>query len=157
MSGDSSTGDYIGIPTKDEVFDAPIINEPPEQPKPITLPERPDGRAPVSITRVAHSAVLIDFDGTLMLTDPWFTETDEYHHGEALAMGVEQLPRLAAVVASHAHYDHYDIENVARYAHLDVPLLVGTTGSASRRCRGARSARDHLRVQRGVDDDLLRR
>ena len=29
-----------------------------------------------SVTRVAHSTVLADFDGTTVLTDPWFSERD---------------------------------------------------------------------------------
>ena len=30
--------------------------------------------ATLTITRIAHSSVLIDFDGHRVLTDPWFSE-----------------------------------------------------------------------------------
>src|SRR5690606_12268455 len=45
--------------------------------------------------------------------------------GEPLGMTIEQLPRLSAVVASHAHYDHFDVETFASYPHKDVPFFVG--------------------------------
>jgi L-ascorbate metabolism protein UlaG (beta-lactamase superfamily) len=137
MTEQNESAEQIDLPGRDEVFDAPVISAAPAEREPITLPGSPGEREPVSITRIAHSSVLIDFAGKLVLTDPWFTETMEYHHGEALAMGVDQLPRLTAVVASHAHYDHYDIENFARYAHHDVPLLVGRFDQMAERARDA--------------------
>ena len=36
------------------------------------------------ITRIAHSSVLIDFDGHRVLTDPWFSERFGYYHSSAL-------------------------------------------------------------------------
>jgi L-ascorbate metabolism protein UlaG (beta-lactamase superfamily) len=33
--------------------------------------------AKVTVTRVAHATVLVDFDGETVLTDPWFTETSQ--------------------------------------------------------------------------------
>lgn len=125
MTEQDQSADEIDLPAKDDVFDAPVISVTLGEAEPITLPGGPGERQPVSITRIAHSSVLVDFAGKLVLTDPWFTETSEYYHGEPLAMAVEELPRLTAIVASHAHYDHYDIENFARYPHRDVPLLVG--------------------------------
>ncbi|HKD74390.1 MAG TPA: MBL fold metallo-hydrolase, partial [Ktedonobacterales bacterium] len=64
--------------------------------------------ATLTITRVTHSCVLIDFDGTIILTDPWFSEKSGYHRGEPLGRTIDQLPMLAGVVVSHSHYDHYD-------------------------------------------------
>jgi L-ascorbate metabolism protein UlaG (beta-lactamase superfamily) len=82
--------------------------------------------ARLAVTRVAHATVLLDFDGEQGLTDPWFTEKEGYHHGEALGFSVAQLPKLTAVVASHGHYDHFDIEAFAAYPDKAVPFFVAT-------------------------------
>jgi L-ascorbate metabolism protein UlaG (beta-lactamase superfamily) len=82
--------------------------------------------ARLAVTRVAHATVLLDFDGEQVLTDPWFTEKEGYHHGEPLGFSVAQLPKLTAVVASHGHYDHFDIEAFAAYPDKAVPFFVAT-------------------------------
>ena len=105
----------IEIPPLSEISDAPVIAARPTQSLVIALPTAGGTvRAPFSVTRIAHATVLIDFDGTRILTDPWFTEAPEFHHGEPLAMSAANLPKLAAIVVSHAHYDHFDIENFGR-------------------------------------------
>jgi L-ascorbate metabolism protein UlaG (beta-lactamase superfamily) len=80
--------------------------------------------APLAVTRLAHSCHLIEIGGTTVLTDPWFSEKAGYHPGEPLAMTVEELPHLDAVVISHHHYDHCDLERLRRYRDLGVPLIV---------------------------------
>jgi L-ascorbate metabolism protein UlaG (beta-lactamase superfamily) len=80
--------------------------------------------ANLAVTRIAHATVLLDFDGEQVLTDPWFTETEEYHHGEPLGLSLAQLPKLTAVVASHGHYDHFDVEAFAAYPDKAVPFFV---------------------------------
>ena len=85
-----------------------------------------------TLTRVVHAAVLLDFDGHQVLTDPWFSEKPGYHHGEPLAFTPTTLPRLAVVVASHRHYDHYDLAAFAAYPDKSVPFVVkrGMAGTA---------------------------
>jgi hypothetical protein len=34
-----------------------------------------------TLTRVVHAAVLLDFDGHQVLTDPWFSQKPGYYHG----------------------------------------------------------------------------
>ena len=105
------------------------------------VPERPSDAVPatvvsgtqplpakISVTRVAHASVLLDFDGEEVLTDPWFTDTEEYHHGEPLGYSLGGLPRLTAVVATHEHYDHFDIDAFAAYADKAVPFFVRQAG-----------------------------
>lgn len=120
-----SSDGYIDLPPDEEMVDGPILAAQRPDAEPIRISEDGSEREVVSITRVAHSSVLIEFGDKVILTDPWFTETPEYHHGEPLAVGVDELPELTAVISSHAHYDHYDIEHFNRYRNLDVPLLVG--------------------------------
>ncbi|NUS45108.1 MAG: MBL fold metallo-hydrolase [Mycobacteriaceae bacterium] len=81
---------------------------------------------PAIVTRVTHSCVLLDFDGRQVLTDPWFSEKPGYRRGEPLAFTPVDLPRLTAVVASHDHYDHFDLNAFAAYPHKDVPFIVKT-------------------------------
>ncbi|WP_019929140.1 MBL fold metallo-hydrolase [Nocardia sp. BMG111209] len=75
-------------------------------------------------TRVTHSCVLLNFDGRYVLTDPWFSEKPGYLRGEPLAYTPATLPDLTAVVASHDHYDHYDLDAFAAYRDRDVPFVV---------------------------------
>ena len=79
---------------------------------------------PLVITRVTHSCHLIQIGGLTVLTDPWFSQRALYHPGEPIAFQPEQLPRLDAVVISHEHYDHCDLEAFRRHPGKDVPLLV---------------------------------
>jgi L-ascorbate metabolism protein UlaG (beta-lactamase superfamily) len=91
---------------------------------------------PLTVTCVTHSCVLLDFDGSVVLTDPWFSEKPGYYRGEPLAFTVEALPKLAAVIVSHDHYDHYDLEAFQAYPDKDVPLLGKSGMGAKARAAG---------------------
>ena len=80
--------------------------------------------ATLTITRIAHSSVLIDFDGHRVLTDPWFSEKPGYYHGEPYGISLQDLPQLAGVVVSHDHYDHYDMQAFQSYSDKQVPMVV---------------------------------
>jgi L-ascorbate metabolism protein UlaG (beta-lactamase superfamily) len=95
-----------------------------------------------SVTRIAHASVLLDFGNAKVLTDPWFTEKMHYHHGEPLAMSMQQLPKLTAIVASHAHYDHFDIKTLERYPDKAVPFFVGPDMVAAARAAGFTNVRE---------------
>ena len=82
-------------------------------------------REPFTVTRIAHASVLLDFGNATVLTDPWFSEKTHYHHGEPLGITMDKLPPLTAVVASHEHYDHFDIKTFANYPDKAVPFFVG--------------------------------
>lgn len=90
----------------------------------------------LTVTRVAHSTVLLDFDGAVVLTDPWFSQKTGYHQGEPLGVTLAALPRLSAVVASHAHYDHFDLETFKGYPDKHVPFFVGREMVAAARAAG---------------------
>jgi L-ascorbate metabolism protein UlaG (beta-lactamase superfamily) len=82
---------------------------------------------PLSITRVTHSCVPIQFGEMFVLTDPWFSEKFGYHPGEPVAMTPRELAKLSAVLVSHNHYDHCDFPSFADYAGHDVPVLAART------------------------------
>lgn len=88
----------------------------------------------IKVTRIAHASVLLEIDGRRILTDPWFSEKTGYHAGEGPGIQPDHLGRLDAVVASHGHYDHYDLEALAPHVDRQVPLFVKNgTGSAALR------------------------
>ena len=80
--------------------------------------------AGLTVTRICHSCALIDFDGAVVLTDPWFSTRPTYHPGEPIACSPEQLPPLTGVFISHGHYDHCDLAAFAGYPDKQVPIVV---------------------------------
>lgn len=64
----------------------------------------------LTVTRIAHACQLIEIGDLRILTDPWFTETATYHHGEPIAFDVASLGHIDALLISHEHYDHCDLE-----------------------------------------------
>ncbi len=90
---------------------------------------------PFSVTRITHSCHLIEIGGATILTDPWFSQKSGYHPGEPIAVPVAELPALDAILISHAHYDHCDLDALDAYPDRSVPLIV--CGPV------AKSARDH--------------
>jgi L-ascorbate metabolism protein UlaG (beta-lactamase superfamily) len=81
---------------------------------------------PLTLTRIAHSSTLLDFDGQPILTDPWYSEKPGYYHGERYGIALADLPRLTGVVVSHDHYDHFDMPTFAAYPDKHVPFAVKT-------------------------------
>jgi len=90
----------------------------------------------LTLTRIAHASVLIDFGGTVLLTDPWFSEKRGYYHGEPYGVALDRLPRLAGVVGSHAHYDHFDMASFGAYPDKAVPFALQTGMAAAARRAG---------------------
>ncbi|MFB9238088.1 MBL fold metallo-hydrolase [Plantactinospora siamensis] len=79
---------------------------------------------PLTVTRIAHASQLITIGNVRVLTDPWFTQTATYYHGEPVAQTVDTLGRVDAVVISHEHYDHCDLDAlVAGGFDLGTPLF----------------------------------
>jgi L-ascorbate metabolism protein UlaG (beta-lactamase superfamily) len=135
---------------------APVRPVSPQEPVPAAIRAAADlPESAVAVTRIGHASTLIEFGDVVVLTDPWFSEKAHYHHGEPLAMSIEQLPRLSAVVATHAHYDHFDIETFARYPHKDVPFFVGPDMAARARAVGFTNVRE-LKPWEQVDVGPLR-
>ena len=92
-------------------------------PRPLAV-RAPGVTGEISVTRLAHATVLLEINGARVLTDPWFTESSQYHPGEPLGMSIEALPRLDAIVASHDHYDHFDTKALGWFRDKSTPLIV---------------------------------
>ncbi len=117
--------------------------------RPLSLSLGPASPDRLTITRVTHACVLIQWKNGALLTDPWFSERPLYHHGESLPFGVAELPDLSAVLTSMDHYDHFDVAAFSAYRDLSVPFL---TIAGSRQADRATKAgfRDVREVKAGA-------
>jgi L-ascorbate metabolism protein UlaG (beta-lactamase superfamily) len=88
------------------------------------------------VTRIGHSCHLVEIAGQRLLTDPWFTVTPTYDPGEPVSLSVEQLPDLDGVIITHEHYDHCDLDALARYREPGVPVVVPPTVAVQARDHG---------------------
>jgi L-ascorbate metabolism protein UlaG (beta-lactamase superfamily) len=64
------------------------------------------------ITYVGHATTLIELDGAVMLTDPLLRA--RIGHVRRIAPPAAALPRLDAILISHAHRDHLDLPSLRR-------------------------------------------
>src|SRR5687767_5795784 len=75
-----------------------------------------------SVTWVGHATVLLRIGGINVLTDPHFSERASplsFAGPKRVVRAVPalaELPHIDAVVVSHNHYDHLDLESVAKLA-----------------------------------------
>ncbi|MFA6490822.1 MAG: MBL fold metallo-hydrolase [Candidatus Magasanikbacteria bacterium] len=79
----------------------------------------------IRVWMVGHATVLINFFGTIILTDPLLMRglpvpKRRVMHGYK----VEELPELDYVIISHAHLDHFDKRSLRRLASKTKTLIV---------------------------------
>lgn len=80
------------------------------------------------ITWIGHSSILIEIDGKRILTDPvWskrvsFTQMMGPKRFFAPPLTLAQLPPLDAILLSHDHYDHLDMDSIKFFADQSVPF-----------------------------------
>ncbi|HEY3688095.1 MAG TPA: MBL fold metallo-hydrolase [Streptosporangiaceae bacterium] len=97
---------------------------------------------PLTVTRIGHACQLIEIGASRILADPWFTQTATYYQGEPVASTVAGLGRVDAVVVSHEHYDHCDLDAMVTGGFdLDTPLIGPGTVAAIARSKGFRDVR----------------
>lgn len=103
---------------------------------PLADPCAADGAVPLAVTWLGHATALVEVDGYRVLTDPIWSDRcspsdvvgPERLHSPPLAL--DALPAIDAIVISHDHYDHLDIDTVTALARTQrapfvVPLGVG--------------------------------
>jgi L-ascorbate metabolism protein UlaG (beta-lactamase superfamily) len=111
----------------------------PVRPIPVETRRRADFDAPpasgLRATWLGHATALVEIDGVRVLTDPVWSErvSPSSFVGPRRffepPLALADLPRIDAVVISHDHYDHLDMETVKTLARTGtrfcVPLGVG--------------------------------
>lgn len=109
----------------------------PARPVPVVEPAAVDDEPPaLAVSWFGHSSALIDIDGYRVLTDPvWSRRCSPSRRAgpqrlHEVPAPLEALPSVDAVLISHDHYDHLDIETIVGLARTQrapfvVPLGVG--------------------------------
>jgi L-ascorbate metabolism protein UlaG (beta-lactamase superfamily) len=102
--------------------------------------EEPLGAAPprrvadLRVTFVNHATVLIQTAGRNILTDPVWSERASPvswagpRRVRPPGIRFDDLPQIDAVLISHNHYDHLDLETLARLSRRDRPWIVAGLG-----------------------------
>jgi L-ascorbate metabolism protein UlaG (beta-lactamase superfamily) len=85
------------------------------------------------VTWMGHSTVLLELDGVSLLTDPVLRR--RVMHLRRVAATVAPPERLDAVLVSHSHYDHLDVNSLTQ---LDPAARVVAPVGAARRLHGWR-------------------
>ncbi len=107
----------------------------PKEPLPVVRPEQTSPGSGLAVTWMGHSTLLVEVDGTRILTDPVWSERasplgwvgPRRFHPTPVALETLAVPD--AVVISHDHYDHLDRGTIRRIkdwpTRFIVPLGVG--------------------------------
>ena len=87
------------------------------------------------ITWVGHATVLLDLDGTRLLTDPILRSRVAHLRTLRPPPGRKELGPIDAVLLSHAHRDHLDVLSLRKLA-TGPTVLAGRAAARSLRRRG---------------------
>ncbi|HEX7323049.1 MAG TPA: MBL fold metallo-hydrolase [Mycobacterium sp.] len=103
---------------------------------PMVAPKFTGGAGPLAVSWLGHATSLIEVDGYRVLTDPVWAQ--RCSPSDALGpkrlhpppVELEALPAIDAVLISHDHYDHLDVDTIRALIHTQrarfvVPLGVG--------------------------------
>jgi L-ascorbate metabolism protein UlaG (beta-lactamase superfamily) len=92
-------------------------------------------REPLSrLTWLGHSTVVVDLEGTRVVTDP-VLRARVWHLRRDAEVAADSLGRLDAILVSHLHFDHLDLRSLRRLDH-ELPVVVPRGAGALVRRRG---------------------
>ena len=88
-----------------------------------------------TLTWIGHASTLLQLGGINVLTDPIFGERASPvsfagpKRAQPPGLAPAELPRIDAVLITHNHYDHLDIETLARLHERDRPRMIMPLGN----------------------------
>lgn len=83
----------------------------------------------VKLSFINHSTFLLEFNGITLLTDPiWSLRASPVSFAgpkrvQAPGIKMEELPKIDAILISHNHYDHLDLESLKALSEKFKPLI----------------------------------
>lgn len=80
--------------------------------------------ADLSVTRIVHGSAILDFRGTRILVDPWYSPTPPLGPGEAIGIALDKLPTLRGILITHEHSDHFDTQTLSSQKDKTVRIVV---------------------------------
>jgi L-ascorbate metabolism protein UlaG (beta-lactamase superfamily) len=104
-------------------------------PFPQDRPPRRVAGASLRVSFVGHATFLLQGAGLNILTDPvWSERASPFSFAgprrvNAPGIAFDDLPPIDAVLVSHGHYDHLDVETLARLWRRDRPRIVAPLGN----------------------------
>ncbi len=108
----------------------------PSEPVPVVVPDPSLAVADLAVTWYGHSSAVIEIDGYRVLADPVWSDRCSPSRAvgprrlHPVPAPLEALPAIDAVIISHDHYDHLDIDTIKQLARTQrakffVPLGIG--------------------------------
>jgi L-ascorbate metabolism protein UlaG (beta-lactamase superfamily) len=80
--------------------------------------------ADLTVTRIVHGSVLLDFAGERVLVDPWFYPRGLVNQREPLGLTFRTLPPIHVILVTHGHGDHLDRRALEELPDRGVPVVV---------------------------------
>jgi L-ascorbate metabolism protein UlaG (beta-lactamase superfamily) len=108
---------------------------PDHYPSPFAPDRPPRASGPLRVTCVGHASFLLQGAGLNILTDPVWSERASPlsfagpKRVNPPGIRFEDLPPIDAVLVSHGHYDHLDLETLDRLWRRDRPRIVAPLGN----------------------------
>lgn len=80
--------------------------------------------ADVTVTRLVHGSVILDFRGKRVLVDPWYSPDPPVGPGAEIGLAVNNLPEMHGILITHDHGDHLDRDTLKAYPAKGVRVVV---------------------------------
>ncbi|MCM2293354.1 MBL fold metallo-hydrolase [Allorhizobium sp. BGMRC 0089] len=118
-----------------------LRGKPARWPRRVSLPEGPVKAPPhvagadLRVTMIGHASMLIQTDGLNVLTDPvWSRRASPFTSlgpRRVIEPGIrfQDLPQIHAVLVTHNHYDHLDLETLQRLQDEFHPIIITPLGN----------------------------
>ena len=98
------------------------------------LPPENVGKGELRITHINQATILIQVDGTNVLTDPIWSKRSSAvswagpRRVRAPGVDIKDLPRIDVILISHDHYDHLDIDSLRQLTMNHSPIIMAGLG-----------------------------